>query len=56
MCAPSRLERNPRDAVVQHPATRLQDLGDPLGVLVDLREAHVLDHADAGNGVEALPA
>src|SRR4051812_9298112 len=44
----------PSDAVVEQLAARLQQRLQPPGVLVDLRVADVLDHADAGDRVEAL--
>ena len=45
-----------RDAVVQHPAAGLEHLGDALRVRVDLPDAHMFDHADARDGIEALLA
>ena len=43
-----------RDAVVQQPPARLQQLREPRGVGVDLHLADVLDHPDRGDRVERL--
>src|SRR6188472_3831262 len=42
------------DAVVEQAPTRLEQAGQGAGVDVDLGLANVLDHADAGDRVEAL--
>ena len=43
------------DAVVEQAALGLQQVAQALGVRVDLDVADVLDHADRGDRVEALP-
>ena len=42
------------DAVVEQPPARLEQAGEGARVDVDLGRADVLDHADAGDRVEAL--
>ncbi len=56
MWAPPLLGRDRDDAVVEDSAAGLQHAGDLARVLVDLRLADVLDHADAGDRIEAFLA